>query len=157
MEKEYMEDGQPLFYIEQPEWKRPPQTGQTVSVKKKTSDTENKRKKKRERDRRKIREKTVELEKDSQTETVGKEEPEATHETKREQHDIKQDVLDTLDYLEDVPHYIHPVITCETEEEFVEGSILETTNETITIQEDHQVEPVSIKLKEILNIRIISL
>lgn len=166
VDKEYRSGGEPLFYIEQPSFQHPSQTGQTVSVTKKIGKKEGKHKRKaREKDKKKARE-AAELV--NQQEEFEKKEPEDKTGFEREEErkngldktktkPIDQEVMETMEYLKQVPHFIRPVVSCETENGLVKGNVIGIKEEEVIIQEANKVAPVTVHVKDILRLHVVSL
>ncbi|MFD2705041.1 hypothetical protein [Salibacterium lacus] len=141
----------PLYYIEQPAFTSFSGPGQTVSIKKNAGTG----KRRKNGVRKNNRSKKAEEEKKNDDPPDEEEIPENLLEA--ESDSSEQTVRDLLHYIETLPHFLHPVVACETNEQYFHGDILDSTKEQITFRDRRSFEENVIPVKDIVHMRIISL
>ncbi|WP_385939629.1 CotO family spore coat protein [Thalassorhabdus alkalitolerans] len=162
---------QPLYYIDQPQFKSSDAPQQMFAVKRKLSDKkareERKPKQRKEKGAKNEQKNMNEKEKDilrleqgqGIEETIKKEnrENEELILNKQPDFNVPKEVKETIAYLKTVPHFIHPVITCETDEQYYEGYFKSYQNQTITLETRDTFTTVSVHEKDIKHLAITSL
>ncbi|WP_240374892.1 spore coat CotO family protein [Bacillus piscicola] len=167
MEKDNAE-GQPLYYIDQPVFNRTYKTGQTVAVRKHTKGRPKLNKKKeKEKKKPKMKDKMPPLNetRDDYLDQTQKKSPKVDEQEKetteklqpRDDNRPLPKVKETFDYLQTIPHYIQPVVVCETEEGQFRGVVLRVTGEEMEIEEEDQLTPSMIHINEMIDLYIVSL
>lgn len=129
---------EPLFYIEQPPLSSQiEQPGQRVVIKK-----QGKKKKK---------DLKLETSKDSQAKE--QELSPIAEKTEKETDHLEE----MIQYVKDLPHYIDPVIVCETKEKRIQGLVVSINEETVTLLNEVNQEEYTLNVKDIEKMYIISL
>ncbi|RSL30218.1 hypothetical protein D7Z54_27400 [Salibacterium salarium] len=163
------QQAQPLYYIEQPDLSPLSDQGQSVSVRKKIG--EESRKKSSSRKERNARSKKRNSEsknlemtdvdnKEAIIEDQGEEvEEEVISDDEESFKEISSNrtVKEMLEYIESLPHYIQPIIACETKDKYIQGTLLQSDNGEIKIKDRRNLASKVIKESEITEMYIVSL
>ncbi|MGY4689552.1 hypothetical protein [Salibacterium sp. K-3] len=156
-EHEQKQEAGPLYYIEQPAFTPLTGPGQTVSIKK-NAGTKKRRKGSAGKNNRtmKAAEESINMEpRETEDEKEDPEDPEDPEDTDRE--NPEQTIRELLEYIETLPHFLHPVIACETKDQYVQGDILDTTEEEITFRDRRNFNEIAIPVKDVTRMHIVSL
>ncbi|WP_093337251.1 CotO family spore coat protein [Salibacterium halotolerans] len=144
----------PLYYVEQPAFTSSSGPGQSVSVKK------NAGKGKRRKNGLRKNNRAAKVEEEKNEEPPEEEEmPENTAEDEGETEKAGsgQTVRELLQYLGTLPHFLHPVVACETDEQYFHGEVLDLGEDQITFRDRRNFEEKVILVEDIIQLRIVSL
>ncbi|WP_026699978.1 hypothetical protein [Salibacterium aidingense] len=152
-EHEKNQQAQPLYYIEQPALTPFSGPGQSISIQKNIG-AQKRKKHVTKRDKQ-----PKNREKDAAADTGEVEEEEILEEEKEEFKDgsSNKTVEELLEYIESLPHFIQPVIACETEEQYIQGTIVDVADGSITFQDRRNFMNTVIQKTDITNMHIVSL
>ncbi|SDH72303.1 Spore coat protein CotO [Alteribacillus persepolensis] len=171
MEKNKEKQSEPLYYIEQPSFSNIGGKLQTVSVRKrigqKPEGKQNKKEKRARQKNKQKRDKDKSLEQgeneqhqpETDNESVHAEQSASDEEKaaiKKEQPSNKN-IEEMLSYVLSLPHFIQPVIACETNSKRYQGTLLHRENGEVVIQNSISMNKETIAEQEITDIYIVSL
>ncbi|RSL30803.1 hypothetical protein D7Z54_23700 [Salibacterium salarium] len=163
-EQQPNQQAQPLYYIEQPNLSPLFDQGQTVSIRKKIGeDTRNRSSLRKEKKAKKRQSEQINLEAtEEKKEDVSRNKEENVEESTTDDHSFtrvssKRTVKEMLEYIESLPHYIQPIIACETKHQYVQGTLIQADNGEIIIKDRRNLANKTIKESEITEMYIVSL
>ncbi len=163
MEKKKEKQAEPLYYIEQPAFSNIGGNSQTLSVRKKIgSKTEQKSDKKEKKMKQKAKQKKGQQDpmetNEEHQEEVKNEIEEIEHEQREESNQkTNKSVQEMLDYIAKLPHFIQPVVACETKEKHIQGKLLYAEDGEVVMQDRRNFSRITIQDKDITDMYIVSL
>ncbi|MFB4165692.1 hypothetical protein ACE1TI_18295 [Alteribacillus sp. JSM 102045] len=165
MEKNKVKQAEPLYYIEQPSFSNITGSGQTLSVRKKIGSKSNP---KQEKKNKKIKQKSKQKKEKQSSEESNEFEEELKNEIEKEEEieeaddeeqteEPSKNVKEMLQYIETLPHFIQPVIACETKDKHLQGKLLYAENGEVVMQDRRNFSRIIVKDKDITDMYIVSL
>ncbi|WP_375534548.1 hypothetical protein [Alteribacillus sp. HJP-4] len=145
---------EPLYYIEQPAFEPKPGPNQSIAVSKVSS---KQRKPKREKQGTSASQKFDKKSAPPVSESAVSASEEKNIKEAAVIEPPNTNVKEMLRYVQSLPHFIQPVIACETEEKSYQGYFIAVENGELKLRNRRNRNHVSIKIEEVIDIYVVSL